>query len=65
MGQSRRENNRRGVGSLESWNKAKCHWLKWWTNSYVSMSLGVGSRTSGVELPGTGHSNLGDMGGKG
>ena len=64
MGQSRRGNHRKVVGSVESWNKDECHWLKRQTNSHVSKSLGRGCGTSGVELSGIGLYNLGDMGGK-
>lgn len=54
MGQNRKGDIRRVVGSLESWNKAECHWLKRWTKPHVSRSLEIGNRTSGVELSGVG-----------
>lgn len=57
-------NNWRIVRSSVFWNKVECHWLKRWTDSHVSESLEIGSKTSGVELSGLGLYNLGDMDGE-
>lgn len=61
MRKSRGENNWRVGWSLEFWKKAECHWLKRWINSHASESLGIGSKTSGVEISGRGLYNLEDM----